>query len=483
MKENTPQGGKETKSISTKQKSYGLHLVAVFVVIFAILLVSYGSITYACFNKSLPGLKIYNQNIGLEKKDTINSQLQKIDQNLQKQKIALSTDEGETKTKNYTDLGINIDTEKTTQKILGFGKAKDILPSPAYIIALISQRHFINPIIKWKDNPQKTLGELFPEKQDAQNPSLKIENNQVQIVPEKEGFEIDLEKLRIDVERCFVTGCQTKIIALKTFKKSNITTKDLEPLLQEANSIVNTKLTLHSETKNVYPKPDDLLQLIDVERTVLSQRITYSDQAIDDYLNSVAKKINVKGKKREISTVDNSVLSEGQEGVELKISESRNNIKKALENRQKTAELVVGTAPIVEEYVSPGNNPGKYPGKYIEINLSEQNLYTFEGAKLLNTYKISTGKWSMPTPQGEFAINGKQDRAYSQEYNLYMPYWMSFIGGAYGIHELPEWPNGTKEGEGHLGTPVSHGCVRLGRGAAQEVYDWAEIGTPVYVHR
>jgi lipoprotein-anchoring transpeptidase ErfK/SrfK len=60
---------------------------------------------------------------------------------------------------------------------------------------------------------------------------------------------------------------------------------------------------------------------------------------------------------------------------------------------------------------------------------------------------------------------------------------MAFIGSEYGIHELPEWPDGTKEGESHLGTPVSHGCVRLGRGDAQAVYDWVEVGTPVFIHR
>jgi len=483
MEENTPQGGKETKTISKKRKSYGLHLVAVFVAILAILLVFYGSITYACLDKSLPGLKIYNQNIGFKKKNEISSQLQKINQDLQKQKITLSTDEGKTQTKFYADLGINIDTKKTTQKILEFGKIRGIFPSPAYIIALASQKHFISPIVIWEGNPQKTLGELFPEKQEAQNPSLKIENEQVQVVPEQEGFEINIGKLKNDIEHCFLTRCQTKIIASKTFKKSNISTRDLTPFLPEISNFINSKITFQAGSKKIYPKKEDLIKFVDVERTVLGQKLAYSDQAIDDYLNSIAGNVNVKAKKKKISTVDNSVISEGQEGVELKISESRNNIKKALENRQKTVSLAVGIAPVVEEYVSPGNTPGKYPGKYIEINLSEQNLYTFEGTRLLNTYKISTGKWSMPTPEGEFTINNKDPRAYSATYKLYMPYWMSFIDSKYGIHELPEWPDGTKEGEGHLGTPVSHGCVRLGRGAAQEVYDWAEIGTPVYIHK
>ncbi len=89
----------------------------------------------------------------------------------------------------------------------------------------------------------------------------------------------------------------------------------------------------------------------------------------------------------------------------------------------------------------------------------------------------------MDTPRGEFKVSNKHPRPWSKQYGLYMPYWMAIMSsGKYGIHELPEWPSGYKEGENHLGTPVSHGCVRLGVGAAKRVYEWAEIGTPIIIH-
>jgi len=122
-------------------------------------------------------------------------------------------------------------------------------------------------------------------------------------------------------------------------------------------------------------------------------------------------------------------------------------------------------------------------GKVITIDLSEQKLSYFEGGFRIATITTSTGKPGYETPTGEYAINNKVDRAYSRAYGLYMPYWMSFIGSAYGIHELPEWPSGYKEGEDHLGKAVSHGCVRLGVGAAEELYQWADVGTPVVVQK
>jgi len=121
-------------------------------------------------------------------------------------------------------------------------------------------------------------------------------------------------------------------------------------------------------------------------------------------------------------------------------------------------------------------------GKYIDLNLAKQNLSIFEDGKNLSTFKVSTGKRGMATPTGTFSILAKRGRAWSRKYKLFMPYFMQFTRAGHGIHELPEWPNGHKEGAAHLGIPVSHGCVRLGIGPAKAVYNWADIGTPVVIH-
>lgn len=123
-------------------------------------------------------------------------------------------------------------------------------------------------------------------------------------------------------------------------------------------------------------------------------------------------------------------------------------------------------------------------GKYIDINLSTQVMVTFQDGIVLDAYLVSSGKRGMDTPIGEYSIRNKAPRPWSKQYSLYMPHWMALTAdGKYGIHELPEWPGGYKEGKNHLGTPVSHGCVRLGVGPAKTVYDWAEVGTAVNIHK
>lgn len=120
--------------------------------------------------------------------------------------------------------------------------------------------------------------------------------------------------------------------------------------------------------------------------------------------------------------------------------------------------------------------------KNIKIDVSKnQRLYYYLGDIEIGSFPISSGKYSTPTPKGNFKIINKHPKAWSY-FGLWMPYWMGLGTGSFGLHELPVWPNGYREGESHLGTPVSHGCIRLGVGSAKFLYNWAEVGTPVYIY-
>jgi hypothetical protein len=112
---------------------------------------------------------------------------------------------------------------------------------------------------------------------------------------------------------------------------------------------------------------------------------------------------------------------------------------------------------------------------------SSQRLYYYLGDKQIGSFPVSAGKASMPTPKGNYNIINKSPKAWSP-YGLWMPYWLGMGSGKFGFHELPIWPNGYREGEDHLGVAVSHGCIRLGVGPARFLYEWSEIGTPVFIY-
>ena len=131
---------------------------------------------------------------------------------------------------------------------------------------------------------------------------------------------------------------------------------------------------------------------------------------------------------------------------------------------------------------------GSKAQKYIEVDKGQETMYLFEDGKLIDKHIVSTGLY-YPTPVGEFKILNKAENAYSDIYNVWMPYWMAFyyspiIHASFGIHELPYWySNGSKitRPREFLGSPHTGGCISLDIGAAKKVYDWAYVGMPVYV--
>jgi len=122
-------------------------------------------------------------------------------------------------------------------------------------------------------------------------------------------------------------------------------------------------------------------------------------------------------------------------------------------------------------------------GKYLDIDISSQTMFLFHDGKEMGAFKVSTGKRGMDTPLGVFRVMAKSQRPWSKKYSLFMPWFLQFTSEGHGIHELPEWPSGYKEGTNHLGIPVSHGCVRLGVGPARVVYSFVEINTPIIIHQ
>ena len=123
----------------------------------------------------------------------------------------------------------------------------------------------------------------------------------------------------------------------------------------------------------------------------------------------------------------------------------------------------------------------KLPQK-VAINLKTQKLFYLVDNIELKSFTVSSGKASLPTPRGNFKIVNKSKKAWSKKYGLWMPYWLGLNSNGVGIHELPVWPNGYREGSNHLGTPVSHGCVRLGIGPAEYLFSRVATGTTVQIY-
>ncbi len=115
---------------------------------------------------------------------------------------------------------------------------------------------------------------------------------------------------------------------------------------------------------------------------------------------------------------------------------------------------------------------------HIVVNLSEQLIYECNVSnEVLHATPISSGKKGYTTPTGEYEIVNRAAKAYSQKYEAWMLHWMGITrDGGYGLHGL--------EGSSYerlLGRVASHGCIRLSRTYAKELYSRIKIGLPVTI--
>lgn len=131
-------------------------------------------------------------------------------------------------------------------------------------------------------------------------------------------------------------------------------------------------------------------------------------------------------------------------------------------------------------------NPAPSAGgaKHIYIYISQQHLYAYEGDRLVYSFVASTGRAPTYTRTGEFRVQSKVPNAWGSTWSIWMPHWLGiyWAGGLEnGIHALPVTPGGQTLWAGYLGTPISFGCIVLGTYEALQLYNWAEIGTPVTI--
>ena len=122
--------------------------------------------------------------------------------------------------------------------------------------------------------------------------------------------------------------------------------------------------------------------------------------------------------------------------------------------------------------------------KYIQIDISDQYMEYYDYGFMRGRYQVSSGMPRLPTPLGTFKILSKSENAYSARYRLWMPHWMQFTSQGHGMHGLPYWiRNGVliHEGVHDLGLMVSHGCVRVAVENAKILYQWADVGTTIFI--
>ena len=110
--------------------------------------------------------------------------------------------------------------------------------------------------------------------------------------------------------------------------------------------------------------------------------------------------------------------------------------------------------------------------KWIEVSLSEQMLYAWDGDQLVNEFLISSGISIYPTVTGVFRMWARTpsqtmsggDIDSGTYYSLPNVQWVQYFYAEYAFHGT-YWHD-------NFGTPMSHGCVNLTIEDAEWLFNW-----------
>lgn len=198
----------------------------------------------------------------------------------------------------------------------------------------------------------------------------------------------------------------------------------------------------------------------------------FTEQANTDYSDEVT----VEG----ISEGDGSMDNLARES-----EEDKDIIKKEAGEEQEVA--------VMEEIKDENNNPGPIEEQDIDftssddfrikVDLTKQKVFVYYKDNLIKEMICSGGAEQFPTPLGEFKTSQKIEYSWIDRFNMGAYYWIRFYK-KYLFHSVPFDENKEMIMEEYekLGSPASHGCIRLKLDEAKWLYEKLPLGVTVLIH-
>lgn len=221
-------------------------------------------------------------------------------------------------------------------------------------------------------------------------------------------------------------------------------------------------------------EPDGSCPALD-ERGLISVR----ESAVREWVEALALQYDTWGTEREFAATrgDTVTVKYVTYGTQLDTEAEYSYLLEALRGTPDVA----GAMPHVPAYTHQGYVRGldDIGGTYIEIDMTEQKMYYYAEGELTLETDVVTGNTGrrMGTPQGiNFVYAKERNRTLrGADYASFVKYWMP-VKGNVGIHDA-SWRS--KFGGQIYKTNGSHGCINTPSDIMAELYELAEVGTPV----
>lgn len=330
------------------------------------------------------------------------------------------------------------------------------------------------------------LGCMNPE---AQTPSVdahpEFQEGQFVVAPEVVGTQINSEVFNAKVAEA-INGFQptldlseTGCYALPRFVSDS---PEVTAAAAAMNSYLGANITYDFNPNTEVVDSSVISQWVRVDGEM---NVTFDEEAVRGYIQTLADKYNTKGVPRPFTTASGNVVTVEGGGFGWRIDQEAE-FGALLANIQ-NAETVTREPNYSSRGISHGGTD--VGSTYAEVDLTNQRMYFIKDGQVVLQSDCVTGNPNKghATPQGYYSLAWKQknrtlrgekqpDGTY--EYETPVAFWMPFNGGI-GFHDAT-WQSSF--GGRRYQTHGSHGCVNLPYSIAQQLYDLMYDGVPVICH-
>jgi len=235
--------------------------------------------------------------------------------------------------------------------------------------------------------------------------------------------------------------------------------------------VISNNYLAIAEVSSIDEVPVDIINTVKSKGSVNKPCVSYLNGFIGNQ-SPVENEIIIEDEQEELATNNNSEDMDEQSKPDTVNDEDM--------KEEGTPATPVETSTLVEESSVDFSRSDDFR---IEVDLLKQKTFVFYRDELLKEMICSGGIEEKPTPLGEFATSQKGDYFWSQKYNVGAYYWIRFYN-EYLFHSVPFDKNNQmiEEEYNKLGSPASHGCIRLALEDARWLYETLPLGIKVSIH-
>jgi len=501
---------KRNKNTQKRRAAIWVSLGAL-VIIIPLVLVCSVIVFFQAQGINLPGVTIYEQDVGLRSRQETALLIDEIWNHDRQMTLILSENPNTTFQLSSEDLGYWVDPAATANTAYDIGRAADPLPDVQGVLK--GEKQVVLPILYFDESVAietlKTLAKSLTIP--AKEASLIYQNDAWVALPGVNGQTLDIDTtLNLLYENAFLN--LTTQSALLQMKSVSPVISDLNSVLDDVNEVILQELSasaydpITDKYFNWTVPIEYKRSWVNVNPDTYEVELSYSPQDVESVFKEWEEELGEGHSLSNLPDLD-AIITMWQEGQNIHATVHHSSTSYVVDKGESLWSIslklgipmwyILDANPgLTIDNLNAGTNltiPSKnvllplpvVPNKRIKIDIGAQQMQVIENGQIKNTYPVSTGVSDSPTMAGVFQIQTHEINAYASNWDLYMPHfmgiyeaWPDFMNG---IHGLPLLSNGHRLWASTLGTPASYGCIILDLKAAEDLYNWADAGVVVEI--